>query len=209
MASSLATWMIALAVLGGLTLVAAPVATAQDMQGQLTSDGFGETPEDLPATYQAPVTLEIRSPAQLPCLCTQTVVEFHVTDQPEGIEGTFDPEQITIQWAEVYQEEMSPAGEVTRTVNVSLEVPAGHEGKGAHKATLEAQATNDGGIQGIQVAPTQVTLLFPDAEEDAGGNLSAQSAAEDDGEAETAVPGMGAMAAVIALGAVAWRRRSR
>lgn len=197
-----------MAALAGLTLAAAPVATAQDMQGQLTSDGFQETPEDLPATYQAPVTLEIRSPAQLPCLCRETVVEFRVADLPDGIEGTFDPDQITIPWAEVYQEEMSPAGETTRTVNVTVDVPAGHEGKGAHPVTLEAEATNDGGIQGIQVAPTQLTLVFPAAEQ-ADQNLSTQAAAEEDGEAEAAVPGMGAIAAVIALGAIAWRRRSR
>lgn len=202
------------------------------MQGQLISPGVQESPESLPGTYRAPVTIEIRSPGQLPCLCHETQVWFELADVPEGIEATFEPQSFTIEWIEVYQEQGSPAGETSRTVDLTLAVPASYEGQQDQTITIEGHAANSGAVQGIDVAPTQLTLSFPAAgeaseapdgpssepsgQEDAsagerpdetGGDARIEQASAPDDEDSSPVPGPGAVAAVLASAVVAWRRR--
>ncbi len=231
-------WLAGLMLIG--LLVLAPAASAQvpvgEMQGQIDSPGVQESPETLPGTYRAPVTVLLQCPGgQFPCLATETTVEFQATDLPDGIEATFEPNPVVIDWAETYQEQMSPAGHAERTVNVTLQVPASYTGQGDHKITLDAEATNDPDVQGAAVAPTQLTLSFPAAEDPGGeeptgasdeepqpssspsSNASTgeasdgaqlEQASEPDDEEGSPVPGVGALAAVLALAVVAWRRRS-
>lgn len=185
-------------VLVGILL--APTAAAQDMQLQLSSPGFGETPESLPAVYEAPVTVEIRSPAGMPCLCEETHITFVVPDLP-GLEGTFEPPSFTIDWPSHYVANTSPSAQATLATTLTVQVPEAYLGQEATRITVDAQAENRGGsemVQGFQTMPLELALTFPPAPPE---ELNTTDAGDE--QSERSVPGPGALVALAVAGLAA------
>lgn len=205
-----ARWtIIGVAVLVGL-LGLAGAASGQDSMTVVEGE-VDETPESLPGTYHASLTVRVKNPEV--CLCRTTHVTLALTDAPWVEDVTFEPESYTIDWAEHAAAEHSMTKH-TQPVELTFTAPASLAGEPARKATIVVNATHEPSEspQKAQPSATQLAVTFP-GEESEDPEATSE---EDDERLETnseegtnGTPAVGPLVAVGVVGTLALLRRRR
>ncbi|MDX1612124.1 MAG: hypothetical protein R3185_07125 [Candidatus Thermoplasmatota archaeon] len=146
-----------LLLLAGLAL---PVSAQVQENTIELSAAVESTPETLPGTYVANVTITATNQGGA-CTCSQTTVTLTGEDVGNLTEVTFEPPSVTFDW--VAQGEQGNAGGASKSVNLTFTAPESLYGASDHTLTLNATAETDSPTATYTVTPTQLTVSFPDA----------------------------------------------
>lgn len=201
-------WILGLALLTALSML--PSATAQGGGStQLSSSGVA-APDALPGVYEVPLEVIVQFPMGM-CACTEVQIDFFAQEDAWKNRTSFQPASLIVPYDPV---ETVPGQAIREHVQVQIAAPADMAGQPPTRVTLDAQATTDGPTS-MQVAPTQITLEFPDladpalASNAAGSGDGAPGEGEEDPAEASAIPSVALPGVVLALSLVALVARRR
>lgn len=198
----------------------ASAQAAQTITVQPDRIHWDEIPDRLPGTYRGLILVETTVSGG-GCVCapgTTTTVQLDITAEDPVTEAVVSPSSYAIDW---WSEPHEMHEGHQKVVQVTLHMA--QTSANLAKFSLETSAATDSPIHQTNALDSAYAIPLPqeahdtatqeDTEEDDEANASGdreartQSASEPGDLEQAAVPGVGAIAALIALAVVAWRRR--
>lgn len=188
-----------------------PSATAQGGGSVQLSSSHVAEPAVLPGVYGVPLEVIVQFPMGI-CACTEVQIDLFAQEEAWKNRTSFQPTSLIVHYDPT---EGFTRQAIREDVHVQVTAPADMAGQEPTRVTLDAHATTDGPTS-MHVAPTQITLEFPDLVDPAlesnaaGSGDGAPGDGEEDPAEASAIPSVALPGVVLALSLVALvaRRRS-